>query len=240
MRSTFIKTPAILAVACAIALGVFSATANAQRGDIDERALLLDTRGAPVMNATGLCWHTGYGPAPLWTAGCHAERPVPVAQYAAPVAAPAAAVAPEPKPAPAAVVTAAPPPAVYEKVAFEANVLFDSDKSVITSSGRDTLDAFVGRIGGLDTQPVMAIGYADRMGSEASNQILSEERVSAVKAYLVSKGIAARRVHTSAWGETRPSTAAGECRDANTAKNVSCLQPDRHVLIEISGSRLVQ
>jgi OmpA-OmpF porin, OOP family len=233
MRRTFIKTHATLA--CAIALGFFSATANAQPMDINEKALLLDTRGAPVMNATGLCWHTGYGPAPLWTAGCHAERPVPVAQYVAPVAAPVA--APAPKPAP--VVAAAPLPA-YEKVVFDANVLFDSNKSALRPAGRDTLDAFVGKISGLDSQSVMAIGYADRMGSEASNQILSEERVSAVKSYLVGKGVAADRVRTSAWGETRPSTAAAECKDANNPKNVACMQPDRHVFIEISGSRLVK
>lgn len=237
MRSTFTRTHA--ALACAIALGLFAATASAQRGDINEHALLLDTRGAPVMNTTGLCWHTGYGPAPLWTAGCHAERPVPVAQYVAPVVQPAAAIAPEPKPAPVAVVVAAPPPAVYEKVAFEANVLFDSDKSGLTSAGRSTLDAFVSKIGGLDTQSVMAIGYADRMGSEASNQILSEERVNSVKSYLVAKGVPADRVKTRAFGETRPSTVAAECKDANNPKNVACMQPDRHVFIEVSGTRKV-
>ena len=223
-----------------MALGLFAATANAQRADIDEHALLLDTRGAPVMNATGLCWHTGYGPAPLWTAGCHAEVPAPVVQYVAPVAQPAAAVAPEPKPAPAVIVAAAAPPPVYEKVAFDANVLFDSDKSALTSAGRSTLDAFVSKIGGLDTQSVMAIGYADRMGSEASNQILSEERVNAVKSYLVAKGVPADRVKTRALGERRPSTAAAECKDANNPKNVACMQPDRHVSIEISGARLVK
>ena len=198
MRSTFTKIPATLAVVCAVALGVFAANANAQVRDVNETALVLDTRGAPVMSPGGLCWHTGYGPAPLWTAGCHAERPVP------------------------------------------ADVLFDSNKSVLRPADRDTLDAFVSKLGGLDTQSVRAIGYADRMGSEAFNQILSEERVDAVKSYLVSKGVPADRVKTSAWGETRPSTAAAECKDANNRKNVACMQPDRHVFIEISGSRLAK
>jgi OOP family OmpA-OmpF porin len=232
MRSTFTKIPATLAIACAVALGVFAATANAQVRDINETALLLDTRGAPVMSG-GLCWHTGYGPAPLWTAGCHAERPAPVAQYVAPVA------APESRPAPA-VVAAAAPLAIYEKVAFDANILFDSNKSALRPTGRDTLDAFVSKMSGLESQSVTAVGYADRMGSDASNQILSEERVGAVKSYLVSKGVPADRVKTSAWGETRPSTAAGGCKDANNPKNVACMQPDRHVFVEISGARLVK
>lgn len=233
MRSTVVKTPATFAVACAVALGVFSA-ANAQIRnenakpllldrqvrDENEKALLLDTRGAPVMNATGLCWHTAYGPSPMWTSGCHAEGPAPVAQGVTP--------------------DAPPLPPAYEKVAFEANILFDSNKSALTAAGRTTLDTFVGGLSGLDTQSVRAIGYADRMGSEALNQILSEQRVDAVKSYLVKKGVAADRVRTSAWGEARPSTAAGDCKGANNPKNVACMQPDRRVFIEISGSRLAK
>src|ERR1044072_1169029 len=58
-----------------MALWAFCAIANAQHRSPDEHALLLDTRGAPVMSADGLCWHTAYGPVPLWTAGCHLEPP---------------------------------------------------------------------------------------------------------------------------------------------------------------------
>ena len=72
--------------------------------------------------------------------------------------------------------------AVLEKVAFEANILFQSNKSALTPAGRDTLNGFVGKITGLESRSVTAVGYADRMGSEASNQVLSEERVNVVKA----------------------------------------------------------
>jgi len=78
------------------------------------------------------------------------------------------------------------------------------------------------------------------MGSPEANQILSQERVDTVKAYLVSQGIAANRVDTSARGEYQPTTWASECKDANNPKNVECMQPDRHVFIEISGSRLAK
>jgi len=143
-------------------------------------------------------------------------------------------------PAPVATVTAAAPLAVYKTVGFDANVLFDSNKSNLRQAGRDALDAFVGKIKGLEAQSVLAIGYADRMGSAEANQILSQERVDTVKAYLVSQGVAANRVDTSARGERQPTTWASECKDANNAKNVACMQPDRHVYIEISGSRLVK
>jgi OOP family OmpA-OmpF porin len=229
MRST--STQISLAVACALALGVFSATANAQvrdtSGTIDNKTLLLDTRGGAVMSS-GLCWHTPYGPAPSWTTGCHAGVLAPVAQYVAP-----APVAPV-------VLAAAAPLVLYEKVAFDTNVLFDSNKSDLRPAARDSLDAFVGKIGGLESQSVTAIGYADRMGTDASNQLLSEDRVNTVKSYLVAKGVAADRVKTSAWGEKRPDTNAADCKDANNAKNVACMQPDRHVFIEASGTRIAK
>jgi outer membrane protein OmpA-like peptidoglycan-associated protein len=47
-------------------------------------------------------------------------------------------------------------------------------------------------------------GHTDNVGDPAKNQKLSEDRVAAVKTYFVSKGIAADRVSTSAFGETKP------------------------------------
>lgn len=181
MKAIFTRKELALAVACALALGVFSETVRAQARDINEHALLLDSRGAPVMSAFGLCVHTSFGPAPQWTRGCHAEAAVPVALGVAPVAAPA------PAPAPVVVAAAAPLP-IYEKVVLDANVLFDSDKSALRPAGRDTLDQFVARIHGLEAQGIVAIGYADRMGSDAANQTLSQQRVDTVKDYQVADG----------------------------------------------------
>jgi OOP family OmpA-OmpF porin len=236
MRITFTRKHTVLAAACALALGVFSATANAQISDIasiDNKQRVVDTQGAVVMSSFGQCWHTGYGPAPEWTAACGGLRPVvAVAPYVAPAPAPAAA------PAPVVMAAAAPLP-VSKKVTVDANILFDSDKSAIRPADRDKLDRLVADIRGLDSQNITATGHADRMGSDASNQVLSQQRVDAVKAYLVGKGIASNRVQTSAKGETQPTTSAGECKDAKNPANVACLQPDRHVSIEVSGTRTV-
>lgn len=232
MRNISTRRPAHLALACALALGAFSTAAGAQVRS-DEKALVVDARGAPVMSGFGQCVRGSFGPPPEHTAACHGAAPTPVALIAAPEAAPAPAAEPVARTAPA-------PLPVYEKVAFDANVLFDSDKSALRPAGRDTLDEFVARIHGLDSQNIMLVGYADRMGTHADNQTLSQERVDAVKAYLVGKGIVAERVQTSARGETQPDTYAGECKDANNAKNVKCLQPDRHVFIEVSGTRIAK
>lgn len=239
MRITFTRRHTALAAACALALGVFSTAANSQiadTGNIQQKSLLVDSQGVPVMNAFGECSRTQYGPAPSWTAECGGVRPVAVAPYVAPAPAPAAAA---PVVAAPVVVAAAAPLPVSEKVTVDANILFDSDKSAIRPADRDKLDKFVADIRGLDSQNITATGHADRMGSDASNQVLSQQRVDAVKAYLVGKGVASSRVQTSAKGETQPTTSAGECKDAKNAANVTCLQPDRHVFLEVSGSRTV-
>ena len=226
MRFTFTQQRTLLAVACALALGAFNAGAQ----DINENGLVKDSSGRQVMSGFGLCVHSGFGPSPAWTAGCHpaiALAPVPYAEKTIPAPTQAQA-------------TLAAPLAVYETVGFDANVLFDSNKSNLRPAGRDSLDSFVGKIRGLEAQSMVAVGYADRMGTAGSNQVLSQERVDTVKAYLVSQGVAADRVDTSARGERQPTTWATECKDTNNAKNVACMQPDRHVFIEISGSRLVK
>jgi OOP family OmpA-OmpF porin len=228
MSTKFIKQQLGLAAACALALGVLSGTAVAQQPD--EKTIVTDTSGFPVKSSSGECVHSTFGPRPLWTEGCHPYVPAPVAQY----------VAPAPTAAPVVYAAVAAPLAVYEKVAFDANILFDSDKSALRPAGQDKLDQFVDKIHGLESRDIVAVGYADRMGTDADNQALSRQRVDAVRSYLVAKGIAWDRVQTSAKGESRPTTYAGECKDANNAKNVACMQPDRHVFIEVSGTRLAK
>ncbi|MEJ7661336.1 MAG: OmpA family protein [Hymenobacter sp.] len=47
-------------------------------------------------------------------------------------------------------------------------------------------------------------GHTDRLGESDKNQVLSEERAAAVKAYLVRAGIAADRLETVGYGDARP------------------------------------
>jgi OOP family OmpA-OmpF porin len=236
MQNGFSKQQAALTIACALAFGAFPLAAGAQAMDVNEKALVMDSSGQPVRSADGKCVHGAFGPQPAWNAACHDPVPVaPVAQYVAPAAAPAA-VAPDPVPAPVAAAPVA-PVVMTENVTFDADVLFDSGKADLRPTGRESLDAFIGRYEGLESKSIVAIGHADRMGSEDSNQALSEARVSTVKSYLVSKGMSADSIQTDAMGETQPSTETADCKDAKNQANIACLQPDRRVEIEISGSR---
>jgi OmpA-OmpF porin, OOP family len=236
MKTSYNRKSAVLATACALALTLLSGTAAAQVPAplASDHMLLRDASGQVVVSQFGDCWHSGFGPAPASTAQCdpNYRAPAPIAQSVAP-----AAPAPAPYAAPV-VVAAAPVAAVYEKVRYDANVLFDFDKSVLRQAGRDTLDDFVARTRHLvEPGSLFAIGYADRIGSDGYNQKLSEARVATVKAYLVSKGLQADRVSTSGRGESQPTTRS-ECDGPTNARSIACLQPDRHVYIELTGSQI--
>ena len=144
--------------------------------------------------------------------------------------------APVPAPAPAPQAPAAPAPAAPrpEKVTTASTVNFDFDRYVIRPDARSKLDDLVGKLRGANLEVVIAVGHADRIGSDAYNMKLSVRRADSVKAYLVSKGIAANRVYTEGKGERQP---VKECKgDKKTNELIACLEPNRRVETEAVGS----
>jgi len=206
-----------------------SAAALAQTPGIDMKGTVgyaIDQRGYVAKSGTGLCWRTGY-----WTPAMAIEECDPdLVKKAAPAAAPAAA-APAAKPA-----AAAPKPAA-QKVTLAADALFDFNKAVLRPEGKSKLDKLAGDIKGIKLEVIIAVGHADRFGTDAYNQKLSEKRAEAVKAYLVSKGVEPNRVYTEGKGEKQPITKADQCKGPKSKKVIDCLQPDRRVEIEVIGTK---
>ena len=179
-----------------------------------------------VKNPFGLCWRTGYWTPAMATVECDpdlvpkptpAPAPAPAPKAAPPAPAPAPAPAPKPAPAP-----------VKEKVTMAADAHFDFDKSALKPDGKARLDDLVGKLKAVNLEVIIAIGHTDSIGSNAYNQKLSMRRASAVKAYLVSKGIAANRIYTEGKGETQP--VADNKTKEGRAKN-------RRVEVEVVGTR---
>ncbi|MFZ2855482.1 MAG: OmpA family protein [Rhodocyclaceae bacterium] len=221
MSNSLSKKQMSLAVSCVLALGIVSGTAAAQTNPADT-GYLTDQRGTVVRSGYGLCWHTGFGPATP-TPECDPERlSATIVKIAEPAPFPPAA----PKPAGA-------------KVTLDADTLFDFNKADLRPAGKSSLDAFLEKMKGIDPEVIIAVGHADRFGSDSYNQALSERRAVAVKTYL-SKGIEGNRIHTEGRGEQQPVTKPGECRGAKSAKVIACLQPDRRVDVEVVGARVVR
>ncbi len=159
-------------------------------------------------------------------AGC-ASTPEPTPP---PAPAPAPRVEPPPPPPPPAPAPAPKP----EKVTTASTVNFDFDRYVIRPDARSKLDDLVGKLRNVNLEVIIAVGHADRIGSDAYNMKLSVRRADSVKAYLVSKGIGASRIYTEGKGERQP---VKDCKgSAKTKELIACLEPNRRVESEAVGS----
>jgi OOP family OmpA-OmpF porin len=170
--------------------------------------------------------------------GAASSAPAPRAASAPIVATPAPAPPavlpppPAPRPAPA-------PPPTPRKVTFSADSLFDFGKSTVNAAGKQALDKFAADLKGTNFEVITATGHTDRIGSPASNMALSKRRAEAVQAYLMeSAAIPAGKISAQGKGESEPVTKVGDCKgDTATKQLIACLQPDRRVEVEVSGTR---
>jgi len=143
-------------------------------------------------------------------------------------------VAETPAPPPAPVVVPPPPPPppapVMKKYTLSASELFAFNSAKL-GPNQPKLDEVASTMNAnSDIASVTIVGYTDRIGSKPYNQKLSEQRANSVKAYLVSKGVAASRLTAVGKGEADPVV---ECKDEKKRPAlIKCLEPNRRVEIE--------
>ena len=90
------------------------------------------------------------------------------------------------------------------KVMNLSNLIFEQGKATIEPSSFEELDQVAEM---LTTYPKMIIqleGHTDIQGDPKRNMALSQQRVDAVKNYLIAKGATTKRVKTKAFGGTQP------------------------------------
>jgi OOP family OmpA-OmpF porin len=122
---------------------------------------------------------------------------------------------------------------------FSADSLFDFDKAVLKPAGQQDLDKFANAIRGAELDVITVTGHTDRIGSHAYNMKLSQRRAETVKAYLVSSaGLTADKIVAKGVNGAEPVTKPEDCAGKKASKAlIACLQPDRRVEAEVSGTR---
>lgn len=128
------------------------------------------------------------------------------------------------------------------KITLAADTLFAFNKADLKPEGKAALDNVVNQAKALKVEVIVAVGYTDRIGSDAYNLKLSQRRAAAVKTYLVSKGIPADKIYTEGKGKANPVTGTtcnkiGGPQNGSNKKLVDCLQPDRRAVLEIIGTK---
>ncbi len=101
------------------------------------------------------------------------------------------------------------PPQLVEQQAatsepIDVIVYFDYDKSNLTPEAAELIREAASRALANDIETVKVEGNADRSGSSAYNEALSQRRANVVRDALVANGVPADRIETSAFGEDNP------------------------------------
>ena len=96
-------------------------------------------------------------------------------------------------------------------------VYFDYDQSSLTSEAQATLDRQAAFLKASPSFRLVIEGHCDERGTREYNLALGDRRASAVRDYLVAKGINASRLSTISYGKERPSV--GGSNDTSYALN---------------------
>lgn len=130
---------------------------------------------------------------------------------------------------------------VTEVLNLNTDALFEFDGSSIADllpQGKAELDDLVTNIDNeySNVDRIYLIGHTDRLGSTAYNYQLGYKRAETVRSYLNQKGIPNHVISYASTGENEP-----VMNDCNSVKNYQllkqCLQPNRRVTIEITGTK---
>lgn len=109
------------------------------------------------------------------------------------------------------------------------DVLFATGQHALQPAAREKLAKVAGIVSGHPGLMLAIEGHTDSVGSDESNQLLSERRGSAVRDYLTQQGLASGSVASTGLGETQP-VASNDTSDGR--------QQNRRVELVISGEAI--
>lgn len=128
-----------------------------------------------------------------------------------------------------------------ETLNLSADALFKFDGSTLNDllpKGRNELNNLAAKIHTVysNVSRIHLTGHTDRLGSKAYNAQLGLARANTVREYLNQQGLSNQIISYSSMGETMPITDGCYSVKEKTALR-SCLQPDRRVIVEITGTK---
>ena len=106
-------------------------------------------------------------------------------------------------------------------------VFFDTDSTALSTQARTTLDKQAQWLSHYSQYTFTIEGHADERGTREYNLALGARRAQTVRDYLISRGIAANRMHTISYGKERP---VAVCDD------ISCWSQNRRAVTVLNAS----
>ena len=112
----------------------------------------------------------------------------------------------------------------FKEILQSEKIKFAYNKADIKSSSHNLLNSLVEVAKECPNELVVISGYTDSDGSESYNKRLSTNRASAVRAYLINKGIPSKRLKAIGYGESNPiadnNTIEGKAKNRRIEFNV--------------------
>lgn len=127
------------------------------------------------------------------------------------------------------------PPPRRESLRLSAETLFGVGAFRLTAKGRASLDEIAEYLRREPYTQVQVTGFADRSGAAGENRRTAERRAQAVRAYLLSRGVPAKKLRTDAQGASAALVGPEDCMRLKGAPRAACFQPDRRVRIRVFG-----
>lgn len=113
---------------------------------------------------------------------------------------------------------------------LESDVGFAFDSATLSTAGHQAVQDIARQIQAADgIEAITVVGYTDRLGSEAYNQRLSQQRAEAVRDALVNAGVSAATIDAYGMGVANPLV---HCDQGNQNELIACLAPNRRVEIQ--------
>jgi len=113
---------------------------------------------------------------------------------------------------------------------LSSDIGFAFDSATLSAAGHQAVQDIASQIQAADgVQEITVVGYTDRLGSEAYNQRLSQQRAEAVQNALVNSGLSAGMITAYGAGPADPIV---QCDQQDQNALISCLAPNRRVEVQ--------
>ena len=106
-------------------------------------------------------------------------------------------------------------------------VFFETDSTDLTPTATATLDKQAQWLARYPQYTFILEGHADERGTREYNLALGARRATAVRDYMVSRGVAATRMRTISYGKERP---------VAVCDNISCWSQNRRAVTVLTGA----
>lgn len=113
---------------------------------------------------------------------------------------------------------------------LESDIGFAFDSATLSAAGHQAVHDIASQIKAADAvKEITVVGYTDRLGSEAYNQRLSQQRAESVRNALVANGLPTDLI--TAYG-VGPADPVVHCDQADQNALIACLAPNRRVEVQ--------